>query len=688
MKNYKKKSNLIVGLFLIIIIFFIIAQVTIILAEEGSSEGTESSAQKTFKFKEQKNVKIAKLDNGGRKVIFEKEGYVVDSRGNKFEGIQKDGEVIFDNNGNVISANFKVDKDKKEYVFGNDKFEVPAGGSVEKKENIQVVKIDVPRGSSVKVPSLADEKIDVKPNIITFNSEGVSEFLIERKQDGRKVSFEGSISTEHNKEDNGIYVFVNKGDSFKSSGVSIKGVEGDSAKFRNDYELNNDKTYLFFNQDKKPEGFKGNYLILDKDNKFIEGRSARVFLEPGNPFIPVKENTNFAIATKTGSAFRIKNTPGEKRPIKFSTYGDVVVDIGKKGFYIKGNKIFQSDKGTYLTHSSTTKNSASPAIDWIPYNTNQESLKEINGKGAKLIFNENNQVALVRQDADARVEINGKITGGQGSGGVGGVTSNVNNPKFRNMASSLRSNTGISGLDDIASRSGSGMNEYVTVTGPDGTQKIRLIDTDPMTAAHEGTHGINSHIKNKFGRGTGVDNAFYVGNGKYALLREPNIRLKNVIGYVPNELRGSRFGTYISGGVASQWDNEPLYILDEAVAYTNGGRVGVQMATAGKLKGGKQDGVGGAMEFVPYSLGLGMAVKNQDSRYWNGVEGAKFRSFMKYQLEQQMGVFQAGRKISQFQSSQQETLYNNLKSAREAENMRTFARQTFGSDWTRKVLGF
>ena len=94
-------------------------------------------------------------------------------------------------------------------------------------------------------------------------------------------------------------------------------------------------------------------------------------------------------------------------------------------------------------------------------------------------------------------------------------------------------------------------------------------DNDLVTWAHETTHGINSRVRCEVG---GMVNAFYCLNGWVGIYREPNFRKSQVCAFVPANLRGLGWETYMAG--ASSWDDRPLYILDEWVAYINGAIVG------------------------------------------------------------------------------------------------------------------
>lgn len=93
---------------------------------------------------------------------------------------------------------------------------------------------------------------------------------------------------------------------------------------------------------------------------------------------------------------------------------------------------------------------------------------------------------------------------------------------------------------------------------------------DLITWAHETTHGLNSKIRND-NRPPGIKtNAFYLLDGKgLVMIEPPGLRLSDVAPLIPRNLRGRIYQLYM---IDQQrwWNNEPLYMWDEWVAYMNG----------------------------------------------------------------------------------------------------------------------
>jgi V8-like Glu-specific endopeptidase len=265
--------------------------------------------------------------------------------------------------------------------------------------------------------------------------------------------------------------------------------------------------------------------------------------------------------------------------------------------------------------------------------------------------------------------------GGQaGQGGSGGGTPPVGDMQWFNypVQKNLSENTSSWGkvLIDIESHLPSSY----------GSQ---YRDSDWSTWAHETTHGINSDIRNNHNNTGKSANGLYVLNNMGVLIVEPNMMKSAVAAYVPQSLREFRFSTYITGQTA--WDDMPTYILDEWVSYTNGTACAYDRYQAGLWTDGWRD-ESGNLEFVGYGIALGMAVKAKDPNYFTSYP--QFKAFMKWHTERSMDLFQKTHNLTEFKADMVEKLYNNMKSASDAQSWRQFVRDTFGQAWAQQVMGF
>ena len=208
-------------------------------------------------------------------------------------------------------------------------------------------------------------------------------------------------------------------------------------------------------------------------------------------------------------------------------------------------------------------------------------------------------------------------------------------------------------------------------------------DSDKVTHGHETSHGIHSHLRNYFNNTGQQANGFYVLGDRAAIIVEPDIRKSDVAAYVPSVLRGSRFSLYITGSTA--WDDTPLYVWDEWVAYTNGGIIGVDLVNAGMWSFGWRDAVMGQLEFTVYALATAMAVADLDPTYF--ATNTQFKEFLAWNMKRAMDNYRQGAAMSEFSWATQDSYYEALRTNSAAEPIVQFARDTFGLVWANQVLG-
>jgi len=174
---------------------------------------------------------------------------------------------------------------------------------------------------------------------------------------------------------------------------------------------------------------------------------------------------------------------------------------------------------------------------------------------------------------------------------------------------------------------------------------------DRLTWAHETIHGISSALRMECGAGV---NGFYVGKGYAMILREPKLPKSAVNQFVPERLRGSLWATYMANP-DKQWEECPLYILDEFNAYIGGMEVYVELKQRGLPVG--TDGRPGtraydrdlehALEFCAYASALMQAVEKYCPDY---PDKKRLESFISHQIDRTMILVQ---KIGREQHKQQ-----------------------------------
>lgn len=188
------------------------------------------------------------------------------------------------------------------------------------------------------------------------------------------------------------------------------------------------------------------------------------------------------------------------------------------------------------------------------------------------------------------------------------------------------------------------------------------------TNVHETIHGINNALSNL----RKAYRAFYIGNGKAIWIKEPKIKMKDIIQYIPEPVKGYRYKTYFVSQIKS-WNDVALYPMDEWVAYIGGAECGVDDYNRGISKEKNIDMVSGSLEFSIYCVALSMAIENYDNTYWK--ENQNFRNCMILLLNKAEKVFFEG--INIFPSEKQTKLLYNLQTNKDCLDMRKFIDENF-----------
>jgi hypothetical protein len=213
-------------------------------------------------------------------------------------------------------------------------------------------------------------------------------------------------------------------------------------------------------------------------------------------------------------------------------------------------------------------------------------------------------------------------------------------------------------------------------------------DSDRIGWAHETTHGINSDLRQKFGKNMMevilddyvpsitvfkcVDlgqrvNGFYCLENRAAIIVEPNVTIGAVAKLVPKSLRGDVYKLYLVD-MARSWDDTPLYICDEWSAYTSGSACRLDLGIKER-----QETVQYMMEFDIYAIALAMALKG------DGYDDQQLKSFIIWNIERSMSIYRG--------ESGAASYLDKFRNSTDAEDLRTFSRKYFGSEWCKKTLG-
>jgi hypothetical protein len=207
-------------------------------------------------------------------------------------------------------------------------------------------------------------------------------------------------------------------------------------------------------------------------------------------------------------------------------------------------------------------------------------------------------------------------------------------------------------------------------------------DHDLVTHAHETTHAIAGHLRSTLAPEWQA-NALYAMRGRAVVLAEPRFRKADVAPFVPPSLRASRFDTYLVE--QTEWDDTPLYVFDEWVAYTNGGAVGIDLVERGLWPGGWRDAIDGPLEFTVYALALGMAAEVHDPDY--AAREPAFACFLRFSVARAMRVVCAGAAMPPFRHAWIGAYLEALRTNPDAAPLREYARRTLGPREAADALG-
>jgi len=183
---------------------------------------------------------------------------------------------------------------------------------------------------------------------------------------------------------------------------------------------------------------------------------------------------------------------------------------------------------------------------------------------------------------------------------------------------------------------------------------------DRIIWVHEGTHGVNSRLRNAY-----QCPGFYVLGNQAVLLREPATTLATVAALIPPSLRGEVYRDYLLQ-TQGDWGDQPSYVFDEWTAYTNGLEARYRLGITEHEETGRF-----ALEFVVYAVCVPWAARSQDPQT---------KAFLQWQTERTLDLCR--------KSGIHSAIFDRLRTASDATMLRSFAREYFGPDWTRRTLGF
>lgn len=191
--------------------------------------------------------------------------------------------------------------------------------------------------------------------------------------------------------------------------------------------------------------------------------------------------------------------------------------------------------------------------------------------------------------------------------------------------------------------------------------------------AHENTHFINAFLRNSNPIAGKKVNGFYLLEGRGIVIEEPPVLKNDLIPFLPLNVKGWRHETYISG--QQQWNDHPMYIMDEWIAYINGDMCKLEDIENKRNQGIAPHDASGSFEFCIYSIALAMAVEKKCPDYWKNNQ--QFKSFIKFNLERSEKVFRKIYKNETYMQDNIHNIYTNLQTSDSTKAMRAFINENF-----------
>lgn len=188
------------------------------------------------------------------------------------------------------------------------------------------------------------------------------------------------------------------------------------------------------------------------------------------------------------------------------------------------------------------------------------------------------------------------------------------------------------------------------------------------TCAHETAHGIHATYRNKHTSSNRPVNCLYMGDGKIAVIEEPEFLIRHVQRHIPMPLRGYRYPLYFVEQL-KYWDEQPLYIYDEWAAYICGGETAVDDHKRG-IGRTDEDSVSGCLEFGVYAIATYLTALERDPDH-----DPQLKAVLAFNLVRAEAAFSAGRNV--FKNTKQEEFYEALQSHPDAAPIRDCLRNEF-----------
>lgn len=183
---------------------------------------------------------------------------------------------------------------------------------------------------------------------------------------------------------------------------------------------------------------------------------------------------------------------------------------------------------------------------------------------------------------------------------------------------------------------------------------------DRDTHVHENTHLLDNDLGNAKSKEGGYKTrvwAFYFGKGCLCYVNDPKITKTQVKEFLPPGLQYERFKTYLNTkypyrspdgqvDIADTYEDSPLLVWDEWVAYTNGTQQALwDEERTPKDKALKTSGPEACLEFSIYATAVSMAIKKNNPDAWKDEQT---RAVFRYQFKRAMKTYREAMTYERF----------------------------------------
>ena len=204
---------------------------------------------------------------------------------------------------------------------------------------------------------------------------------------------------------------------------------------------------------------------------------------------------------------------------------------------------------------------------------------------------------------------------------------------------------------------------------------------DKLTWAHEGTHFINAHLTTWHSQAMKTyAQGLYVGGDLCTFVPAPRITVRDVASVIPDQVRGSRYKTYLVDFHRNSL-NTPTLILDEWVAYQNGLATGIEHVEQRLSRLEQTNYALSVLEMGVYSAYMLEAV-TADPDY----DSTQLKAFVAWGTEKSFRLHRQAVQYREFNWDSGKTLAA-MQTGMEYAPYRRLLAKHYGQAWVDKVVG-